>query len=85
MGEAYAGIAKGEINLEGLPVLADAEGPFGNPSSDSARAMVREDTREVLLAVFAFPGGGDPAPALDAAYRTLGDHAGLTSAEIVVI
>lgn len=68
-GERYVGIAKGEINLEGLPVLADTEGPFGNPSSDSARAMVRADTTEVLLVVFAFPGSAEPV--LDFAAHTL--------------
>lgn len=62
-GETYAGIAKGEINLEGLPVFADAEGPFGNPSSDSARTMIRPDTTEVLMAIISFTG----TPGLDAA------------------
>jgi DNA/RNA-binding domain of Phe-tRNA-synthetase-like protein len=55
-GETYPGIAKGEINLDGLPVFADAKGPFGNPSSDSARTMIRADTNEVLMAIVSFSG-----------------------------
>ena len=41
-GEAYEGIRKGAVNVEGRPVLVDAQGPFGNPTSDSAR---RADSR----------------------------------------
>jgi DNA/RNA-binding domain of Phe-tRNA-synthetase-like protein len=37
----------------GRITLADARGPFGNPSSDSARTMVIEAARRVLMIVFA--------------------------------
>ena len=30
-GEAYEGIRKGTVNVEGRPTLVDATGPFGNP------------------------------------------------------
>lgn len=63
-GEEYQGIAKGAINLDGLPVFADAEGPFGNPSSDSARTMIRPDTTEVLMAIISFTGPASLAAAL---------------------
>ena len=39
-GESYEGIRKGAVNVEGRPVLVDAHGPFGNPTSDSARTMI---------------------------------------------
>ena len=39
-GEAYEGIRKGPVNVEGRPVLVDAEGPFGNPTSDSLRTCI---------------------------------------------
>ena len=39
-GESYKGIGKDLINIESLPVFADAVGPFGSPTSDSERAMV---------------------------------------------
>jgi DNA/RNA-binding domain of Phe-tRNA-synthetase-like protein len=84
-GESYGGIAKGDINLEGLPVLADASGPFGNPSSDSARAMIRSDSSQIVLVVFAFPGAGEPFEALDAAVRALTTHAGLRDARTSVV
>ena len=55
-GETYKGIGKDMINIESLPVFADADGPFGSPTSDSERAMVRADTSKVLMVVFSFNG-----------------------------
>src|SRR6478609_6269684 len=55
-GESYKGIGKDEINIENLPVFADAQGPFGSPTSDSERAMVRLETRKILMVVFSFTG-----------------------------
>jgi DNA/RNA-binding domain of Phe-tRNA-synthetase-like protein len=52
-GESYEGIRKGPVNLEGRPVLADDQGPFGNPTSDSARTMITLDTRRALVTVYA--------------------------------
>ena len=52
-GESYEGIRKAAVNVEGRPVLADARGAFGNPSSDSERTMVRGDTSRALVTVYA--------------------------------
>lgn len=52
-GESYPGIRKDAVNVGGRLTLADAEGPFGNPTSDSARTMVTAATRHVLTVVFA--------------------------------
>lgn len=52
-GESYEGIRKGLVNAEGRPVLADAQGPFGNPTSDSARTMITLGARRVLVVVYA--------------------------------
>lgn len=58
-GESYKGIGKDLINIESLPVFADAAGPFGSPTSDSERAMVRLETRKILMVVFSFSGPED--------------------------
>lgn len=55
-GESYKGIGKDLINIENLPVFADAVGPFGSPTSDSERAMVSLETQKVLMLVFSFTG-----------------------------
>ena len=52
-GESYPGIRKDEVHVEGRLVLADDEGPFGNPSSDSERTKVTESTTRALVVVFA--------------------------------
>lgn len=52
-GEQYEGIRKDAVHIAGRPALADRRGPFGNPTSDSARTMVTEATIEVLCVVFA--------------------------------
>jgi DNA/RNA-binding domain of Phe-tRNA-synthetase-like protein len=52
-GESYPGIRKDDVNVAGRIALADARGPFGNPTSDSARTMVTTSTHEALVVVFA--------------------------------
>ena len=52
-GESYEGIRKGPVHLQDRPVLADAQGPFGNPSSDSARTMITTATHDALVIVYA--------------------------------
>jgi DNA/RNA-binding domain of Phe-tRNA-synthetase-like protein len=52
-GESYPGIRKDTVHVEGRIALADRVGPFGNPTSDSARTMVTTATMEALLVVFA--------------------------------
>jgi DNA/RNA-binding domain of Phe-tRNA-synthetase-like protein len=52
-GESYAGIRKDDVHVDGRITLADAIGPFGNPTSDSARTMVTVSTTRALLVVFA--------------------------------
>jgi DNA/RNA-binding domain of Phe-tRNA-synthetase-like protein len=51
-GEGYDGIRKDRVNVEGRLTLADAHGPFGNPTSDSARTMTTPETTEVLVVLY---------------------------------
>jgi len=52
-GESYPGIRKDDVHVGGRIALADDEGAFGNPTSDSARTMVTPATTRALLVVFA--------------------------------
>lgn len=52
-GEGYDGIRKARVNVDGRPVLVDQEGPFGNPTSDSARTSITLETREALVVCYA--------------------------------
>jgi DNA/RNA-binding domain of Phe-tRNA-synthetase-like protein len=58
-GESYEGIRKGRVNVEGRPVLVDAEGPFGNPTSDSLRTSITLATTRCLVVAYA-PAGFPP-------------------------
>lgn len=52
-GEEYPGIGKEVIHLEGRPCLVDDRGPFGNPSSDSARTQVTTATAGLFFVLYA--------------------------------
>jgi DNA/RNA-binding domain of Phe-tRNA-synthetase-like protein len=52
-GEEYAGIRKDTVHVNGRIALVDAKGPFGNPTSDSARTMVTTATTTALVVVYA--------------------------------
>jgi DNA/RNA-binding domain of Phe-tRNA-synthetase-like protein len=51
-GEGYEGIRKDRVNVGGRLTLADPEGPFGNPTSDSLRTSVSPATTRVLFVLF---------------------------------
>ena len=52
-GEEYEGIRKAAVHVAGRLTLADDQGPFGNPTSDSARTMVTTATTRALVVIFA--------------------------------
>jgi len=51
-GEEYPGIRKDAVHVAGRLTLADAAGPFGNPTSDSARTMITTATTRALFVMF---------------------------------
>src|SRR5271154_4374603 len=55
-GETYKGIGKYDLNLESLPLFADADGPHGSATSDSERTMVTAETTKVLAIIVSFGG-----------------------------
>ena len=57
-GESYTGIGKEKVNVAGRICVADAEGPCGNPSSDSARTMITTATERAAWIYF-LPVGDD--------------------------
>jgi DNA/RNA-binding domain of Phe-tRNA-synthetase-like protein len=52
-GEEYAGIRKDVVHVGGRITVADDLGPFGNPTSDSARTMVTTSTTDALVVIYA--------------------------------
>jgi DNA/RNA-binding domain of Phe-tRNA-synthetase-like protein len=51
-GEGYTGIGKEHVNVAGRICVADAEGPCGNPSADSARTMITTETERAAWVYF---------------------------------
>ena len=51
-GEGYTGIGKEHVNVAGRVCVADAEGPCGNPSADSARTMITTETERAAWIYF---------------------------------
>jgi len=52
-GEGYKGLGKDHVNVKGRWTLADKIGPFGNPSADSFRTRIREDTQSCTFVIYA--------------------------------
>jgi hypothetical protein len=52
-GEAYAGIGRDVVHVDGRVTFADRQGPFGNPSADSARTRVTPAATAARAAVYA--------------------------------
>ena len=84
-GETYQGIGKGPVNLTGLPVLADANGPFGSPTSDSERTAVGDASDRIVMVIFGFAAATGLDAALRMAGRELETHAGARDIETAII
>jgi DNA/RNA-binding domain of Phe-tRNA-synthetase-like protein len=51
-GEGYPGIRKQWVNLNGRLLLADDDGAFGAPTSDSQRTAITPKTKALLVVIF---------------------------------
>lgn len=60
-GEPYEGIGRGPLNIEGLPVVRDAAGGIGTPTSDNERTKISADTRRLLTTIHLFDPQTDEA------------------------
>ena len=84
-GVTYPGIGTSAIDLEHLPLLADAEGAFGSPTSDSTRAMITPEARRCLTVIFSFSARPALDDALALAVRRFTDYAGIRDVETRVV
>jgi DNA/RNA-binding domain of Phe-tRNA-synthetase-like protein len=84
-GETYKGIGKYDLNLEGLPLFADATGPHGSPTSDSERTMVTERTKRVLAIIVGFGGTEGLEKWGQRMAGLLAKHAGGQDCEVTIV
>lgn len=74
-GESYLSLGNQQLNIEGLPIFADDEGPFGSTTSDSARTAVDLETKTILLTIFGFEDHFDFEGAMAYATHLIKDYA----------
>ena len=55
-GEAFEGIGRGPLNIEGLPVFRDAAGGIGTPTSDHERTKMDLQTKHILAIINGYDG-----------------------------
>ena len=79
--EPYAGIGRGELNIENLPVFRDESGAFGTPTSDSQRTEVGNDTTRFLMVLIDFGSSDQLEPAMELAVRLLKEYCQATYVE----
>lgn len=84
-GETYKGIGKDEVKIDGLPVLADEAGAIGSSTSDSERAMITEEAKEVLTLVYSFSDNQDLEKAMEYGKRYLEQYAGAKEMESWIV
>ena len=82
---AYEAIGRGPFNLENLPVLADADGPFGSPTSDSERSMIGLDATDVLMVIYGFGEAKGLERAMDFAADCLASYCNAEEIETAVM
>jgi DNA/RNA-binding domain of Phe-tRNA-synthetase-like protein len=73
--EPYEGIGRGPLNIEGIPVLRDAVGGFGTPTSDNERTKVELSTTRILITVHLFATEMTPDQIIAEADRLLSTYA----------
>ncbi len=84
-GEKYQGIGKDLINIENLPTLYDNEGPFGNPTSDSRKAMIQLGTRNIMMVIYSFDGKDDLLEYLEMAKYLLNKYTNAKDIKIEIV
>ncbi len=83
--ETYKGIGKYDLNLEDLPLFADATGPHGSATSDSERTMVTEGTKQVLAIIVGFGGSEGIEKWGQRLAGLLAEHAAGQTCEVTVV
>ncbi len=86
-GEGYAGIRKQRVNLAGRLLLADEDGAFGAPTSDSLHTAVTETTQRLLVVLFCPPerAASDLSGAMEHLADRLGRYCGATLSAVRIV
>lgn len=58
-GEPYEAIGRGQLNIHCLPVIRDAAGGIGTPTSDNDRTKLSPETKALLMTIHLYSGPDD--------------------------
>ena len=84
-GEGYDGIGKKFLSMDHMLVLTDDKGLFGSSMSDSHRAMITEDAKEILAVIYCFSDAIDLEQLLVIAKRAFEDYAEARDVETWIV
>lgn len=84
-GEKYQGIGKEAVNIEHIPTLYDGQGAFGNPTSDSRRAMVQTGEHNIMSVIYSFDGGSYLQEIMNRYCELLREYCSVDEIDTVVI
>ncbi len=77
-GEPYEAIGRGQLNIHCLPVIRDAVGGIGTPTSDNDRTKLSPGTRRLLMTINFYAGPADIDAVEGLTRRLLEDYASAT-------
>ena len=80
--EKFEAIARGFLNIEGLPVYRDSVGGIGTPTSDEERTKINPDTNKLLMLLNAYSGNDGLDDAIEYAKYVLEKYVGAEGMEI---
>lgn len=83
-GEAFEGIGRGTLNIEGLPVYRDAIGGIGTPTSDHERTKMGVETTHILALINGYSGEKGLQEAAEMTLDLLKKYADATEGEIML-
>ena len=81
-GEPFEGIGRGPLNIEFMPVIRDAEGGIGTPTSDHERTKMDIDTTHILAIINGYSGEEGLQEAADMTAQLLQRYASGTECRI---
>lgn len=84
-GEPYEGIGRGVLNIEGMPVVRDAAGGIGTPTSDNVCTQTELSTTRIVATIHLFSPETDADAAISEATRLLTDYCNATNLEYKII
>lgn len=85
-GEDYVCIGRGRLNVAGLPIIRDAVGGIGTPTSDHERTSVDMSTNCIVITINCYgPAEMSDGEIVDEVIRLLTDYASATNINVRII